>query len=222
VVGLEVRQLSLEELLREVGERVREKVENVKNMEPKRRLTKSTYLVYLYCPRCLAVYDYTNNQLRTRARKGAIKCPPCKEELKIVDEEFKKRYAELWETYRAKVEAILRPIWKILRNWWIETDVETMPCIVDYYSVTVKFDAPSHLKIYIDRDREIRAYMYLHWFEPNTVPKFLKVVETLKNAKIKALIEVDPRWDHCRVPKEDMEKLGFKMGLFNWQLVIEP
>jgi RNase P subunit RPR2 len=223
VVGLEVRLCNLEDVLREVERVKEEEVEKARSMEAKRRISKSTYLVKFYCPKCLIrIYDYTNNELRTKTRKGVmLKCVYCHEELRVVDDEFKKRYVELWESYRAKVEAILRPVWRILRNWWIETDEEKMPCIITHYSVIVKFEAPSHLMIYI-KDGEVRAYMYLHWFEPDKVPKLLSVVEALKNANIKALIEVDPRWDHCRIKREDMEKLGFKMGLFNWQLEIQP
>jgi RNase P subunit RPR2 len=223
VVGLEVKLCSLEDILREVERVKEEEVEKARKMEPKRKLTKSTYLVYLYCPKCLIrVYSYTNNELRTGAKKGVVpECSYCKVELRVVDDEFKKRYMELWESYRRKVEMILRPIWKVLRNWWIETDVNTMPCIVDRYSVTVKFDAPSHLKIYIE-DGEVKAYMYLHWFEPERVHKFEEIVKALKNAKVKALVEVDPRWDHCRVRREDMERLGFRMGLLDWQLEIQP
>jgi len=215
---LEVRLCSLEDVLREVEE-FKEEVEKARRMEPKRKLTKSTYLVYLYCPKCLVrVYSYTSNQLRTRAKKGIVPtCSYCKVELKVVDDEYRERLARMWEEYKAKVEMILKPIWKVLRNWWIETDEERMPCIVTHYSVIVKFEAPSHLKIYIESG-EVRAYMYLHWLEPDKVPKLLSVMEALKNAKVKALIEVDSRWDHCTIPKEDMEKLGFRMGLFNWQL----
>jgi RNase P subunit RPR2 len=222
-MGLEVKLLSLEEVLREVERVKEEEVEKARAMEARVRISKSTYLIKLYCPMCLVrVYSYTNNELRTRARKGVVpECSYCKVELRVVDDEFKKRYMELWESYRSKVEMMLRPIWRILRNWWIETDEEKMPCIITHYSVIVKFEAPSHLMIYIEGG-EIRAYMYLHWLEPDKVPKLLSVVEALKNAKVKALIEVDPRWDHCMVKKEDMERLGFKMGLFNWQLEIQP
>jgi DNA-binding ferritin-like protein (Dps family)/predicted RNA-binding Zn-ribbon protein involved in translation (DUF1610 family) len=222
VVGLEDRLCSLEDVLKEVERVKAEGVERVKNMEAKMKISKSTYLVKFYCPKCLRVYEYTNNELRRRAKKGvALKCPYCRLELKMVDNEFKRRYEELWEDYKYKVEAILKPIWKILRNWWIETDEERMRCnmsgFLGRYSVTVKFDAPSHLRIYLE-DGEIRAYMYLHWFEPKQIEKFKQILEVLKSAKIKALIEVDPRGDHCTVPREDMMRLGFKMGLLDWQL----
>jgi RNase P subunit RPR2 len=220
---LEARLCSLEDILAEIERVKAEEVERVKSMEARRRISKSTYLVKFYCPKCLIrIYDYTNNELRTKARKGAmLKCVYCHEELRVVDVEFKKKYVELWESYRSKVEAVLRPVWRALRNWWIETEEEKMPCITTHYSVIVKFEAPSHLMIYIEGG-EVRAYMYLHWLEPDKVPKLLSVVEALKNAKVKARIEVDPRPDHCTVEMEDMEKMGFKMGLFNWQLEIQP
>jgi len=216
---LKVRLCSLEDVLREVEKFKEEEVEKARRMEPKRKLTKSTYLVTLYCPKCLIrTYQYTSNELRRKLKKGVVpKCSYCKVELRIVDDEYRERLARMWEEYKAKVEMILKPIWKVLRNWWLTTDVETMPCEIHRYSVTVRFEAPSHLKIYIE-DGEVKAYMYLHWFEYDKVEKFERVVEALKNAKVKALIEVDSRPDHCTVSREDMEKLGFRMGLFNWQL----
>ncbi len=220
---MEARLCNLEDILGEVERVKAEEVGRAEKMEAKRRISRSTYLVKLYCPKCLVrIYDYTNNELRTKTRKGVTpKCVYCHEELRVVDVGFKRRYIELWESYRSKVEMVLRPVWRILRNWWIETGEEKMPCIITRYSVIVKFEAPSHLMIYIEGG-EVRAYMYLHWLEPDKVPKLLSVVEALKNAKVKALIEVDPRQDHCMVKKEDMEKLGFKMGLFNWQLELRP
>jgi len=216
---LKVRLCNLEDVLREVEEFKEEEVEKARRMEPKRKLTKSTYLVTLYCPKCLIrTYQYTSNELRRILKKGVVpKCSYCKVELRVVDDEYRERLARMWEEYKAKVEMILKPIWKVLRNWWLTTDVETMPCEIHRYSVTVRFEAPSHLKIYIE-DGEVKAYMYLHWFEYDKVEKFERVVEALKNAKVKALIEVDSRPDHCTVNREDMEKLGFRMGLFNWQL----
>ncbi len=223
---MEARPCSLDDILREVERVKAEEVGRAEKMEAKVRISKSTYLIRFYCPRCLRVYEYTNNELRRRARKGAaLECPFCHLELRIVDDEFRRRCAELWEDYKHKVEAVLRPIWRTLRNWWIETDEERMLCtmggFLGRYSVTVKFDAPSHLKIYLE-DGEVKAYMYLHWFEPKQVEKFMQVVEALKNAKIRALIEVDPRGDHCTVKPQDMEKLGFKMGLLDWQLELQP
>jgi hypothetical protein len=220
VVGVS-RQCSLDDVIREVEKFKVEEIEKVRSMEAKRKISRSTYLVTLYCPRCLIrTYTFTNNELRTRAKKG-IKpvCSYCKVELREVDSEYREKLTRLWEDYRMKVEMILRPIWKVLRNWWLITDVETMPCEIDRYSVTVKFEAPSHLKIYIE-DGEVKTYMYLHWFEYDKVEKFKQVIETLRNAGVKALVEVDPRSDHCTVRKEDMEKLGFRMGLFDWQLEI--
>jgi hypothetical protein len=55
----------------------------------------------------------------------------------------------------------------------------------------------------------------LDGFEHDKMEKFRQVVEALRNAKVKALVEVDPRPGHSR---EDMQKLGFKMGLFDWQI----
>jgi RNase P subunit RPR2 len=216
----------LEDILMEIERVKAEEVGRAEKMEAKVKISKSTYLVRFYCPRCLRVYEYTNNELRRRAKKGvALECPFCHLELKMVDDEYKKRYEETWEDYRCKVEAILRPIWRTLRNWWIETDEERMLCntgrFLGRYSVTVKFDAPSHLRIYLE-DGEVRAYMYLHWFEPKQVEKFKQVLEVLRSAKVKALIEVDPRGDHCMVPREEMERLGFKMGLLDWQLELQP
>jgi hypothetical protein len=215
------RQCTLEDVIKEVEKFKVEEIEKVMSMEARRKLTRATYLITMYCPKCLIrTYRFTNNELRTKAKKGIVpKCSYCKVELKVVDDEYKKRYAELWEEYKSKIEAILKPIWKVLRNWWLKTDVETMLCEIDRYSVTVKFEAPSHLKIFIENG-EVKAYMYLHWFEPDKIEKFEQVVETLRNAKVKALIEVDPRPDHCTVKPEDMEKLGFRMGLFDWQLEI--
>lgn len=223
---MEDRLCSLRGVLEEVERVKAEQIEKVRSMEARVKISKSTYLIKFYCPKCLRVYEYTNNELRRRARKGMmLKCPYCHEELREVDEGFKRRYEELWDDYRRKVEAVLKPIWRTLRNWWIEADEERMLCNVGgflgRYSVTVKFDAPSHLKIYLE-DGEIRAYMYLHWFEPKQVEKFKQVLEVLKSAKIKALIEVDPRGDHCEVPKQDMERLGFRMGLLDWQLELQP
>jgi DNA-binding ferritin-like protein (Dps family) len=225
-MGAEDRLCSLEDVLEEV-ERVKAgEVGKVKSMEARVKISKSTYLIKFYCSKCLRVYEYTNNELRRRARKGMmLKCTYCHEELREVDEELKRRYEELWEDYRCKVEAILKPIWRTLRNWWIETDEERMLCsmgrFLGRYSVTVKFDAPSHLRIYLE-DGEVKAYMYLHWFEPKQVEKFKQILEVLRNARVKALIEVDPRGDHCTVPREDMERLGFKMGLLDWQLELQP
>ncbi|MCC5989993.1 MAG: hypothetical protein LM558_00590 [Thermosphaera sp.] len=223
---MEARLCSLNDILREIERVKAEEVERVKSMEAKVKISKSTYLIKFYCPKCLRVYEYTNNDLRRRAKKGvALKCPFCHLELKMVDDEYKKRYEEMWDDYKHKVETILKPIWKILRNWWIETDEERMLCNVGgflgRYSVTVKFDAPSHLKIYIENG-EIKAYMYLHWFEVRQIERFKQVLEVLRSAKVKALIEVDPRGDHCMVPREEMERLGFKMGLLDWQLELQP
>gem|GEM_PF-4517259 len=217
------RECTLDDIVKEIERVKAEELEKAKSIEGKRKISKATYLITFYCPKCLIrTYNYTNNELRSKLKKGITpKCSYCKVELRMVDDEYKGRLAKVWEEYRTKVEMILRPIWKVLRNWWLTTDVETMPCEIHRYSVTVKFEAPSHLKIYIE-DGEVRAYMYLHWFEYDKVEKFERVVEALKNAKVKALIEVDSRPDHCTIPKEDMEKLGFKEGLFNWQLVIQP
>jgi RNase P subunit RPR2 len=226
VVGLEARLCNLDDILREIERVKAEEVGRAEKMEAKVKISKSTYLVRFYCPRCLRVYEYTNNELRRRAKKGvALECPYCHLELKMIDDEFKRRCAELWESFRSKVEMILRPIWKVLRNWWIETDEERMLCsmgrFLGRYSVTIKFDAPSHIRIYLE-DGEVKVYMYLHWFEPKQIPKFKQMLEVLKNAKVRALIEVDPRGDHCTVPREDMERLGFKMGLLDWQLELQP
>jgi hypothetical protein len=216
-----LRQCNLEDVIREIEGFEAEEHERVKGMEARRKISKSTYLITFYCPKCLIrTYQYTNNELRAKAKKGIVpKCTYCLVELKVVDDEYRERLARLWEEYRMKVEAILKPIWKTLRNWWLTTDVETMLCEIHRYSVTVKFEAPSHLKIYIG-DGEVKAYMYLHWFEYDKIEKFRQVVEALRNAKVKALIEVDPRPDHCMVKREDMQKLGFKMGLLNWQMEI--
>jgi hypothetical protein len=225
-MGLEARLCSLEDILMEIEGVKAEEVGRAEKMEAKMRISKSTYLVRFYRPKCLRVYEYTNNELRRRAKKGvALECPFCRLELRMADDEFKRRYEEVWEDYKRKVEMILRPTWRTLRNWWIETDEERMLCnmgrFLGRYSVAVKFDAPSHLRIYLE-DGEVKAYMYLHWFEPKQVEKFKQVLEVLKSARVKALIEVDPRGDHCTVPREDMERLGFKMGLLDWQLELQP
>jgi len=225
-MGAEDRLCRLEDVLEEV-ERVKvEEVEKVRGMEARMKISKSTYLIRFYCPKCLRVHEYTNNELRRRARKGvALKCTSCHVGLRELDDGYKRRYEEVWEDYRRKVETILKPIWKTLRDWWIETDEERMLCsmgrFLGRYSVTVKFDAPSHIRIYLE-DGEVRAYMYLHWFEPRQVEKFKQILEVLRSARVKALIEVDPRGDHCEVPREEMERLGFKMGLLYWQLELQP
>jgi RNase P subunit RPR2 len=221
---LETRLCSLEDILMEIERVKAEEVERVKSVEARRKISKSTYLITFYCPKCLIrTYQYTNNELRTKAKKGIVpKCAYCLVELKVVDDEYREGLARLWEEYKSKVQEILKPIWKTLRNWWLTTDVEAMPCEIRLYpvpSATVKFEAPSHLKIYIEGG-EVKAYMYLHWFEHDKMEKFRQVVEALRNAKVKALVEVDPRPDHCTVKREDMQKLGFKMGLFNWQMEI--
>jgi len=213
-----MKSMSLDEVLRDVERLKVEAVERVNALKPKERVSRSTYLVTLYCPRCLIrTYRYTSNQLR---RVKPV-CTTCWVELRVVDDEFKRRYTELLESYASTVETILRPAWRILRNWWIETGVETMPCEVELYSVTVSFENPSHLKIYIE-DGEVRAYMYLHWLRSDQLEKLEHVISVLRSTKIKALIEVDPRWDHCQIPPEGMERLGFKMGLRYWRLEIQP
>jgi hypothetical protein len=215
------REYTLNDIIREIEKIRDEALERVKGMEAKRKLSRSTYLVTFYCPRCLIrTYQYTNNELKRRLKKGIVpRCSYCKVELRMVDDEYRERLARLLGEYKAKVEMILKLIWKTLRNWWLATDVETMPCEINRYAVTVKFEAPSHLKIYIE-DGEVKAYVYLHWFEYDKVEKFRQVVEALRNANVKALIEVDPRPDHCAVKPQDMERLGFKEGLFDWQLEI--
>jgi hypothetical protein len=212
------RIMNLDDVEREV-ERVKvEMVERAKALEPRKRISKSTYMVTLYCPRCLIrTYEYTNNQLR-RAKPV---CTVCRVELKVVDDEFKRRYVELLEGFTSIVKAVLRSTWSVLSNWWIEANTEAMPCEVEPYSVTVFFESPSHLKIYVE-DGEVRAYMYLHWLSQDQLKKLDHVVSVLRSAKIKALIEVDPRWDHCQIPAKRMEELGFKRGLLYWQLEIQP
>jgi RNase P subunit RPR2 len=225
-MGAEDRLCRLEDVLEELERVKAEEVERARGMEARVKISKSTYLIRFYCPKCLRVREYTNNELRRRARKGvALKCTSCHVELRELDDEYRRRCEEVWEDYRRKVEMILKPVWRTLRNWWIETGEERMLCsmgrFLGRYSVTVKFDAPSHLRIYLE-DGEVKAYMYLHWFEPKQIPKFNQVLEALKNAKVRALIEVDPRGDHCRVPREEMERLGFRMGLLDWQLELQP
>jgi NAD-dependent SIR2 family protein deacetylase len=210
---------SLKDVVREVERIKKEEVERVRSMEARRRVSKSLTLITFYCPKCLRTYDYSNIELRAMARRGATpKCGYCGERLREVDEEFRERYAELWEGYRVKVETILKSTWEVLRNWRAETNTEVMPCIIRRDFVTINLDYPSYLKVCIEGS-EVKAYMFLHWLEPRQVPGLLHIVETLKNTKVKTLIEVDP--DHCRIPREAMEKLGFKRDLLTWQLKIE-
>jgi predicted RNA-binding Zn-ribbon protein involved in translation (DUF1610 family) len=217
VVGVEL--CSLKDVVREVERIKTEEVERVRNMEARRRVSKSILLVMFYCPKCLRTYSYSNIEIRAMARRGAVpKCGYCGERLREVDEEFRERYAELWEGYRVKVETILKLTWGVLRSWQTETNTEAIPCIIRCNFVTISFDYPSYLKIYIEGS-EVKAYIFLHWLEPRQVPGLLHIVEVLRHVGVKALIEVDP--DHCRIPREVMEKLGFKRDLLTWQLKIE-
>jgi RNase P subunit RPR2 len=180
VISVELRRsMSLDEVVREVERVKTEMIERIKVLESRRRVSKSTYLVTLYCPRCLRTYEYTSNQLR-RVKSA---CTICRVELKILDEEFKRRYVELLERFASTVKAVLEPTWSTLRSWWIETGAEAVPCEVDAHSVTVFFETPSHLKIYIENG-EVRAYMYLHWLSQDQLEKLESVINTLRDAKL--------------------------------------
>jgi len=160
-------------------------------------LPKST--VFIKCLDCNEVGTTTRYRFKKHHN-----CPYCKSNniIKISKDEFIKLYKE------KKYKDIKRRIifYKFLK--------EVVPKLGKKY---FKWNLGLHFGVYDRIDlfpKDIR--IFYHYFDKNNIQFIKWLEEFIKTFNFEGLIdriiiEVDSRYDHCLVPKEEMEKLGFKL-----------
>lgn len=195
--------MSLAEVLRKIDERAEEALEPLRRREV---VPAPKGYKWYYCPKCLTSHTLS----RYVVKKGRVACSRCNEPMRPLDEEFFKRSEELVETWRDKAKALIEKVWDVLEKWW-----PYKPMTADVGAdVTIYFDHPSYFKVEIERAKgegaKLKAELYAHYFDERNVPMLQKVIEAVKEAKLEMHIAIDGRPDHCTVPKEKMEEMGFK------------
>jgi hypothetical protein len=217
VVGVFGQVMSLAEVLKEIDEKAEKTLEPLRRreMDPAPKGHK-----WYYCPKCLRARTLS----RYDVKKGKTTCPWCNEPMRSPpDEEFFKRSEELVEAWRDKSKALIEKVWDVLREWW---PYKPMTASVGA-DVSVYFDYPSHFKVEIERAKgepKLKAELYAHYFDERNIPMLQKVIEAVKEVGVGMHIAIDARPDHCRVPKERMEEMGFKRHSIwsYWVMEVSP
>lgn len=165
--------------------------------------------VLVYCPSCFINFHYSKSLLSRRRVKVELKCSRCGQPLRVVDEGFYEKCSEWSE----RVRVLLERVFDILKSWSPLTGrlvAEVNPC----EELKLSFEPPSHIVV-----REDGAYVYLHWLSERELDKLVALIGAVKALNTRLHVEVDSRWDHCRVPPDKMRDLGFKLKL-NWHLTL--
>jgi hypothetical protein len=204
--------MSLEEVLREIDEKAEE---FLKRLKERVGLVVPRGHKWYYCPKCLHADHFTPYAVK----KGKTVCPWCWEPMKPLDEEFFKRSEEVVRDWKGKAKALIEKVWDVLRGWWPHKPMMIGADYEDYREVTLYFDYPSFLKVGLERTKEgleLRASLYAHYFSERNVPMLQKVIEVAREVGIKMRVGIDDRPDHCTVPKEKMEEMGFRRDFGGW------
>jgi hypothetical protein len=129
--------------------------------------------------------------------------------LRVLDEGFYEKCSE----WSGRVRVLLERVFDILKSWSPLTGrlvAEVNPC----EELKLSFEPPSHIVV-----REGDVYIYLHWLSERELDKLVALISAVKALNTRLHVEVDSRWDHCKVPPGKMRELGFKLKL-NWHLTL--
>ncbi len=161
-----------------------------------------------FCNNCFKVHVLSYKEAKTDP-----KCVYC-ESKDIVF--FRKKELESWfkksEQLSQKLFDESRMLLETLKN----TIQQEYPC--ELKEDSVRFDIHSYVKI-LRLERNSSLFIHFHYFsekEPKVLDKIVEAVKKFNQQsellKIKEIqVHVDSRWDHCRISKEKMLGMGFKL-----------